>query len=120
MRRIAALSALFLVGGLLGPSAALADQNGEPGEDKNRWITVEDNFAVVLPNGDTFSEGNAPPEMVQPPVGTRLFISEVVYDRQTAPRVVPRWVARTSSAPHRWSDRPSCATPPWSSTTARS
>jgi hypothetical protein len=41
---------------------------------------VEDNFAVVLPNGDTFSEGNAPPEMVQPPVGTRLFISEVVYD----------------------------------------
>jgi hypothetical protein len=32
MRRIAALSALIL----LGPSAALADQNGEPGEDKNR------------------------------------------------------------------------------------
>ena len=52
MRRIAVLSGLVLVGGLLGPSTAFADDQGTQ-HDKNQaeWIAVEDQFAVVLPNG---------------------------------------------------------------------
>jgi hypothetical protein len=41
---------------------------------------VEDNFAVVLPNGETFTGDAGPMDPnALPPVGTRLFISEVLY-----------------------------------------
>jgi hypothetical protein len=78
MRRIAVLSGLVLVGGVLGPSTAFA---GEDDNDKIRWIAVEDQFSVVLPDGETFT-GDAGPmdENEAPPVGTRLFISEKLYD----------------------------------------
>ncbi len=77
MRRIAVLSGLVLVGGVLGPSTAFA---GEDGDHDHRWIAVEDEFAVVLPDGQTFT-GDAGPmdENDAPPVGTRLFISEKLY-----------------------------------------
>jgi hypothetical protein len=82
MRRTAVLSACVLAGALLIPSsAALATDDGhDKGQD--RWIAVEDHFAVVLPNGDTFTDGNQPPmggPQNVPPVGTRLYISESVY-----------------------------------------
>jgi hypothetical protein len=79
MRRIAVLSAAVLVGGLLGPSSALATGD----EATDRWIAVEDHFAVVLPDGQTFTEDAPPPgaeeEEFAPPVGARLFISEALY-----------------------------------------
>jgi hypothetical protein len=80
MRRIAVLSGLVLVGGVLGPSTAFAGEDGHHGHDATRWIAVEDHFAVVLPDGETFT-GDAGPmdENEPPPVGTRLFISEVLY-----------------------------------------
>jgi hypothetical protein len=79
MRRIAVLSGLVLVGGVLGPSTAFADDEGHSG-GQTRWIAVQDNFAVVLPDGQTFT-GNAGPmdENGPPDVGSRLFISEVLY-----------------------------------------
>jgi hypothetical protein len=78
MRRTAVLSGLVLVGGLLGPSTALAaDDQSANGQD--RWIAVEDHFAVVLPDGQTFTDGNEPMDEVAPPVGTRLFISEALF-----------------------------------------
>jgi hypothetical protein len=74
MRRIAVVSALVLTGGLLGPSTALA------AEEEHRWLAEEDHFAIVLPDGETFTdEDPAPPEEEIPPVGTRVFISEVLY-----------------------------------------
>jgi hypothetical protein len=76
MRRIAVLSALVLTGGLLGPSTALADQDSHD----NRWIAVEDAFAIVLPDGETFTGDEEPEEDLVPPVGSRLFISEVLYE----------------------------------------
>jgi len=83
MRRIALLSGLVLVGGLLGPSTALAQQ-----DTSDRWI------AVVLPDGQTFTEDNAPMDETQaPPVGTQVFISEVLYttdDGQTRGDAVGR------------------------------
>ena len=82
MRRIAVLSAGVFVVGLLGQGSALAAEDESTGQD-DRWIAVEDHFAVVLPNGETFTEDNPPPmeqEDVLPPVGTRLFISEALYD----------------------------------------
>ncbi len=80
MRRITVLSGLVLIGGLLGPSAALAAQDN--GNGQNRWIAVEDQFTVVLPDGQTFDgdPGAAPQE--PPPAGTQLFISEVLYTTQ--------------------------------------
>jgi hypothetical protein len=82
MRRTAVLSGLVLVGGLLGPSTAFAD-DGSAQHNKNdaQWIAVEDDFAVVLPNGETFT-GDDPGPMDPndaPDVGTQLFISEVLY-----------------------------------------
>ena len=82
MRRITALSALVLAGGLLGPSSALATEDHQHDTGQDRWIAVEDHFAIVLPNGDTFTEENPPPEQPEnqlPPVGSRLYISEVLY-----------------------------------------
>jgi hypothetical protein len=81
MRRTAVLSACVLAGALLIPSsAALATDDGHKGQD--RWIAVQDNFAVVLPNGDTFTDANQPPmggAQNVPPVGSRVYISEAVY-----------------------------------------
>jgi hypothetical protein len=76
MRRIAVLSALVLTGGLIGPSSALAADTAD------RWIAVEDHFAIVLPDGETFTEDNAPPEDELPPVGSRLFISEALHETE--------------------------------------
>ncbi len=77
MRRTAVLSALVLTGGLLGPSTALAAEDDKGG---NRWLAEEDHFAIVLPDGETFTdEDPAPPEDELPPVGSRLFLSEVLY-----------------------------------------
>jgi hypothetical protein len=74
MRRLAVLSGLVLVGGVLGQSTAFA------AEDAEQWIAVEDNFAIVLPDGETFTEDAGPmDENAPPPVGARLFISEVLY-----------------------------------------
>ena len=79
MRRIAVLSGLVLVGGVLGPSTAFAGEDGHHG-GQTRWIAVEDNFAVVLPDGQTFTGDPGPLDENDPPdVGTRLFISEVLY-----------------------------------------
>ena len=78
MRRIAVLSTAVLAGGLLGPSTAAADY-----EATHRWIAVEDQFTVVLPDGQTFTEDAPPPEAEEeefaPPVGTQLFLSEALY-----------------------------------------
>jgi len=83
MRRTALLPALVLAGGLLGPSTALASEEG--GDHPNRWIAVEDQFAVVLPNGETFTGDDEPmngEEEEVPPVGTRVFLSEVLYETE--------------------------------------
>jgi hypothetical protein len=82
MRRTAVLAGLVLVGGLLGPSTAFADDQGSQ-HDKSHaeWIAVEDQFATVLPDGQTFTgpdQGPMNPNEA-PPVGTQLFISEVLY-----------------------------------------
>lgn len=78
MRRIAMLSGLVLVGGLLGPSNAFASQGDEADDDKIRWVAVEDDFAFVLPDGETFTGQDEPgPEL--PPVGSRLFLSEALF-----------------------------------------
>ena len=81
MRRIAVLSGLVLVGGLLGPSTAFADDQGSRHDrDHAQWIAVEDQFAVVLPNGETFTGDPGPMDPNEAPdVGTQLFISEVLY-----------------------------------------
>ena len=80
MRRIAVLSGLVLVGGVLGPSTAFAGED-DHGSDTTRWIAVEDDFNVVLPNGQTFTEDPGPMDPNDaPPVGTRLFITEKLYD----------------------------------------
>jgi len=85
MRRIAVLSGLVLVGGLLGPSTAFADDEAaQHNKDHARWIAVEDQFAFVLPDGETFTgedPGPMDPDEV-PPVGTQLFISEVLYETE--------------------------------------
>jgi hypothetical protein len=80
MRRIAVLSGLVLIGGVLGPSTAFAGDDAQHDHGQTRWIGVEDHFAVVLPDGQTFT-GDAGPmdENDPPPVGTRLFISEALY-----------------------------------------
>jgi hypothetical protein len=79
MRRVTVLSGLVLIGGLLGPSAAFADEDDDGGQ--HRWIAVEADFAIVLPNGDTFTDEDPPPdEEMDPPTGARLFISETLYD----------------------------------------
>ncbi|MFP5371271.1 MAG: hypothetical protein ACLGI3_11060 [Actinomycetes bacterium] len=79
MRRIAVLSAVVLAGGLLVPSSALATSD----DHGHRWIAVEDHFAIVLPNGDTFTEDDPPPEEeALPPVGSRLFLSEVLHEAE--------------------------------------
>ena len=83
MRRTAVLPALVLVGGLLGPSAALASEEG--GDHNNRWIAVEDTFAIVLPNGETFTGDDEPmngEEEEAPPVGTRVFVGEALYETE--------------------------------------
>jgi hypothetical protein len=80
MRRIAVLSGLVLVGGMLGPSTAFAGEDGNHDNGKNRWIAVEDHFTVVLPDGQTFTGDAGPMNPNEaPPVGTRLFISEALY-----------------------------------------
>jgi Dirigent-like protein len=83
MRRIAVLSALVLTGGLLGPSTAFATEEGDPHDGKSRWIAVEDHFAIVLPNGETFTEDEEPTEEeFLPPVGSQVFISEALYEAE--------------------------------------
>jgi hypothetical protein len=78
MRRITALSGLVLVGGLLGPATAAAAEDN--GDGQHRWIAVEDEFAIVLPNGETFTEEDPPPdEEAEPPVGAQFFLGEVLY-----------------------------------------
>ena len=81
MRRLTVLSGLILVGGLLGPAtASAADDHHENADGQHQWIAVEDEFAIVLPNGDTFTDENEPPdEEAEPPVGARLFLGEVLY-----------------------------------------
>ena len=80
MRRIALLSGLVLVGGLLGPSTALASQADDHGHGQVRWIAVQDKFAIVLPDGKTLGPGPGPgPGSGVPPVGARLFISEKLF-----------------------------------------
>jgi hypothetical protein len=82
MRRIAVLSTLVLASGLLGPATALAAEDEHHGKDTDRWIAVEDHFAIVLPDGRTFTEETAPMEEELPPVGARLFISEALHDTE--------------------------------------
>jgi hypothetical protein len=80
MRRIAVLSGLVLVGGLLGPSAAYAAQGDQHDNGRDRWIAVQDHITVVLPDGQTFTGNSGPMDPNQPPpVGTRLFLSEALY-----------------------------------------
>ena len=93
MRRIAVISACVLVGGLVGPSTALAteDDGHDRGHDKDnvQWLAVEDAFAVVLPDGTTFTDDEEPPAEApaeEPPaedeflpVGGQLFLSEVLF-----------------------------------------
>jgi len=76
MRRIALLSGLVLVGGLLGPSTALASQDDDHGQSQLRWIAVQDKFTAVLPDGTTLTEDPGPG---LPPVGARVFLSEKLY-----------------------------------------
>jgi len=78
MRRVAVLCAGVLLGGVLTSSTALASE-----DDGDRWVAVEDHFAVVLPNGETFTdeaEMGGEEEEFAPPVGTRVFISEALYE----------------------------------------
>jgi len=82
MRRIAAISALVLAGGLVGPSAAVAEDQPRKGDAGDlRWIGVEDHFAIVLPDGQTFTGDEEPPggEEQPIPVGAQAFISEALY-----------------------------------------
>lgn len=85
MRRVAVLSACVVAGSLLFPSSALAAEDDSGGAD-HRWIAVEDHFAVVLPDGQTFSEDSPPPEgeegPMSTPIGTQLFLSEVLYSTE--------------------------------------
>lgn len=80
MRRTAVVSSLVLVGGLLGPSTASA--GGDHDKGHTRWIAVEDQFALVLPNGETLSgeEGGGEEPEGLPPVGAEVFFSEVLYE----------------------------------------
>jgi hypothetical protein len=85
MRRIAVLSGLVLVGGLLGPSTAFAGEEDGHGKDNARWIAATDQFALVLPDGETFTgEGDPGPLDPNdvPPVGTHLFVSEILYETE--------------------------------------
>jgi hypothetical protein len=80
MRRIAVLSGLVLIGGVLGPSTAWA--GGGDGHDNgdDQWIAVQDQFDVVLPDGQTFTGDPGPMNPNEAPaVGTRVFLSEVLY-----------------------------------------
>ena len=87
MRRVAVLSTCVVAGSLLCPSSALAAEDDSGGAD-HRWIAVEDEFAIVLPDGQTFTEDAPPPEEEESiPIGARLFISEALYateDGETA------------------------------------
>jgi hypothetical protein len=80
MRRVAVLCAGVLLGGVLTSSTALASE-----DEGDRWIAVEDHVTVVLPNGETVTEegemGGEEQEFA-PPVGTRVFISEALYETQ--------------------------------------
>jgi hypothetical protein len=90
MRRIALASAVVLAGGLLMSSSAQAEDRATKIE--HRWIAVEDNFAFVLPNGETFAgdeepQGESPEEEEPAPVGSQFFLSEALY--ATADGVTP-------------------------------
>ena len=120
MRRTAMLSGLILMGGLLGPSTALASQ--DDGHDAQlRWIAVEDEFAIVLPNGETFTgeEEGGPRRSFR-----RSVPASSSARRCTRPLTGRPWrarsAARTSSARHRSSRRPSSATSRSCSTTGHS
>ena len=81
MRRIALLSGLVLVGGLLGPSTALTSQDEDRGQNQVRWIAVQDNVHRRPPGRHDAHRG---PESgsERPPVGARLFYQrEAVHDR---------------------------------------
>ena len=78
MRRTAVLAGLVLVGGLLGPSTAAAGDDGHS-KGKDQWIAVTDHFVIVLPNGQTSTGEPQGNPTKAPDVGTRLFISEVLY-----------------------------------------
>lgn len=83
MRRIPVVAALVLTGGLLAPGTALAAEDGGGVDVQHRWIAVEDGFAIVLPDGETFTEENPPPdEEAAPPVGTRVLLSETLYETE--------------------------------------
>ena len=85
MRRVAVLSTCVVAGSLLCPSSAIAAEDDSGGAD-NRWIAVEDEFAIVLPDGQTFTEDEPPIEGEEEsgfiPVGARLFISEALYSTE--------------------------------------
>jgi hypothetical protein len=83
MRRISVLASLVLAGGLLAPGTAFATEDEARDDGQHRWIAVEDRFTIVLPNGETFTEENPPPdEEAAPPVGTRVFISETLHETE--------------------------------------
>lgn len=83
MRRAAVLLAAVLMGALLAPSSAFATEEDRRTDD-GRWIAVEEDVVIVLPNGETMS-GDEPAmegegEAFAPPVGTRVFITEALYE----------------------------------------
>jgi len=80
MRRITVLSTFVLAPVLLGSSPALATEEEHHGDDTARWIAVQDHFAVVLPDGQTFTQDDEPTEDELPPVGSRLFLSEALHE----------------------------------------
>ena len=77
MRRMTVLSGLLLAGALVVPVTASAAEDDDGG---HRWIAIEDQFTIVLPNGDTFTDENPPPdEQAEPPTGARIFLGEALY-----------------------------------------
>jgi hypothetical protein len=84
MRRIAMLSAALLTGGLLIPASALADDTSAAPADRDvTWVALQDEFALVLPDGTTYDEDSPPPAGEDPTMsmstGTRLFLGEKLY-----------------------------------------
>jgi hypothetical protein len=80
MCRISVLATLILVGTVLSPSASSATEEEERGDGQRRWIAVQDQVAIVLPDGETYTEQNPPPgEGFVPPVGSRVFVDETLY-----------------------------------------
>ena len=84
MRRFTVLSAAVLAAGLLSPASALADDAPAAPDDQDvTWLAVQDEFAVVLPDGTTYDEDSPPPAGEDPtmslPVGAQFFLGEKLY-----------------------------------------